>query len=250
MAKKKALQGTRIVPGFTSAKRRLPGRDYRRHDYESFDAQIHEFIPDGGNFGLAFEKGARIRRRAESFNVAAYERRNPEAVRSKQTVKKQKRSLGDILRERMSEIVRRRRDDDNETNEKKVVRSPIPRGVVAAILLCTVLLMVVLYTYASYTQVVSDGKKLQSEKVELMVERDRLVNLLEVRDDVREIEDYATNTIGMVKSDLVETRYVSIAGGERIEVIKADDTEEGGGFFSTILSAMGTNWERLMEYLD
>jgi len=249
MAKEKALRTSRIEPGFTSAKKRLPGKDYRRHEYESFDAERHDFIPDGGRFGLAFEKGARIRRRAESFNAAYYERRNPDAVRKK-TVKTDRKSFGSVLAEKIKSLIPKKSDKSAEREERTVDRTPIPKGVVAAILLCTVLLMVVLYTYASYTQVVADGKALQSEKIGLMVERDRLVNLLEVRDDVREIEDYATNTIGMVKSDLVETRYVSIAGGERIEVVKADEPEENSGFFSTILSAMGTNWERLLEYID
>ena len=245
----------KIEPGFTSAKKRLIGRDYRRHDYESFAPEKHDFVPDGGTFERAFKTGTRIRARAAAFNPAAYERRNPEAVRRERKqnhniTKVEKTPFKEVLKDRFKAIVPRRADVKAAPDERIVKRASIPKGIVASILLCTVLLMFVLYTYASYTEAVTEGKKLQNERVVLLLERERLENLLELRDDVRDIEDYAVNTLGMVKSDLVETRYVKIAGGERIEVVKADEPEEGGGFFATILSVMGTNWERLMEYFD
>ncbi len=249
---KKKTEPKKIEPGFTSAKRRLAGREYRRRVYESFDAEQHVFIPDGGRFGLAYEKGAAIRRRAASFNARAYEARHPGVVvvrKPKKEIKASRRSFKEVMRDRIASMIPSKPDSARDTGEKIVKKMPVPKGVVAAVLLCTMLLLAVLYTYSSYTQIVADGKALQAERVELLEERSHLNNLLEVRDDVREIEDYATNTIGMVKSDLVETRHVSIAGGERVEVIKADGTEEGG-LFSTVLSAVSTNWERLMEYLD
>lgn len=244
-------RASHIEPGFTSAKRRIAGREYERRAYESFEAEKHFFVPDGGKFGLAFEKGAAIRRRAASFNVEAYERRHPKSEKAEKNKKAEaKRSFSTVLSEKLSAALPRRSDAAPESNERFVKRSPLPKGAVVAVLICTVLLMVVLYTYSSYTQVVADGKALQAERTTLINERSRLVNMLEMRDDVREIEDYATNTIGMVKSDLVETRHVSIAGGERIEVIRAEGTEEDGGLFSTILSAMGTNWQGLFDSMD
>ncbi len=244
-----------IEPGFTSAKKRLSGRDYKRHAYESFDAEEHDFVPDGGKFGLAFEKGTRIRQRAAMFNPAAYERRNPEAVKREKKqngniTKVEKTPFKEILKDRWRAMLPHSSDVKAAPGEKIVKKSSVPKGIVASILLCTVLLMFVLYTYASYTEAVTEGKKLQNEKVSLLLERDKLQNLLELRDDVRDIEDYAVNTLGMVKSDVVETRYVKIAGGERIEVIRENEPEEGGGFFAAILSVMGTNWERIMEYFD
>ena len=245
----------KIEPGFTSAKKRLSGRDYKRHSCDSFAAEQHDFVPDGGNFGLAFEKGTRIRARAAAFNPAAYERRNPEAARRERKqnsniTKVEKTPFKEVLKDRWRAMLPNRADVKAAPNERIVRKTSIPKGIVASILLCTVLLMFVLYTYSSYTEAVTEGKKLQNEQVSLLLERDKLVNLLELRDDVRDIEDYAVNTLGMVKSDLVENRYVKIAGGERIEVISADEPEEGGGFFATILSVMGTNWERLLEYFD
>lgn len=246
----KEAANSRVAPGFTSAKQRLAGGDYRRHFSESFDAERHEFIPDGGRFGLAFEKGARIRARAAAFDPVMYERRHP-AVAAKKNVPvkrtKKERSFASVVGEKIKASLPKKSDITPDEGERVVKRSPIPRGVVAGILLCTVLVMVVIYTFSTYTQVVSDGKELEAERVELMAEKSRLTNLLEVRDDVREIEDYATNTIGMVKSDLVETRHVSIAGGERIEVIRADEQQESGGFFSNILSAMGSGIEGLFD---
>ena len=244
----------KIEPGFTSAKRRISGAEYRRRASESFAAESHIFIPDNGNFGLAYEKARLIRRRAESFNPRAYEARHPEVVKVVKKpdvkIKASRRPFKEVMVERISSMIPKRPESASEAGEKIVKRSPIPKGAVAAILLCTLLLLAVLYTYSSYTQIVADGKALQAERVELLEEKSRLTGLLEVRDDVREIESYATNTIGMVKSDLVETRHISIAGGERVEVVRANGGEEEGGLFSTVLSTVTANWDRLMDYLD
>lgn len=250
----KAAKSKRVTPGFASAKLRIAGREYRRSGYESFEAECHEFIPDGGNFGLAFAKGCRIREKAARFNEAAYERRHPSVVararaEEEKSKKASRKTLSEAVKEKFSSAFANKADKRAEEGERFVKRSGLPRGVVAAIMLCTVLVLVVVYTYSSYTQVVTDGKRLKEEKMELLAERDHLKNLIELRDDLRDIEDYATNTIGMVKSDLVETRYVSIAGGERIEVIRGEESGESGGFFSNILSAMGSNWDRLLDYI-
>ncbi len=249
-ANARVARRTILEPGFTSAKMRMPGRAYRRLPKDAFAETDGSYVSDGGRFGAAFVMGAQIRKRAERFDPAAYERRRRLAPSPAKAEKKHKRSLGAAMKEELKKKLKDRTSDIDTGSEKVVKRSPLPKGLIAAILLCTVMLLVVVYTYSSYAQVTSEGTALQARKTELLVERDRLHNMLELRDDIREIEDYAVNNIGMVKSDLVETRYVSIAGGERIEVIRSDEPEEDGGIFSTLLTAMGGSWERLLEYLD
>ncbi|MBR0302513.1 MAG: hypothetical protein IJQ80_01540 [Clostridia bacterium] len=241
---------SRPAPGFTSAKQRLSGREYRRGADSSFD-EGRVFIPDGGRYGLAFAKGYNIRLRAARFNKEEYERRNPTARPAKPAAPKERKaspSLGSIMREKIASLFTLGRNSAND-GERFVKRSPVPKGAVAAILLCTALLLVMIYTYSTYTQTVSEGKALREERAELMVEHGKLENMLSLRDNISEIEDYAVNDLGMVKSSLVETRTVSIAGGERIEVVKAEETGEENNIFSDILSAMGSNWERIMDYL-
>ena len=77
---------------------------------------------------------------------------------------------------------------------------------------------------------------------------------LEERDDIRVIEDIAVNRIGMVRGNLVESRFVSVSGGDRIVLNNQDkdaNTENSGyGLFSTMLSAIGENLDKLREYVD
>ncbi|MBQ7714961.1 MAG: hypothetical protein IJT70_03720 [Clostridia bacterium] len=249
-AKAKVARRTILEPGYTSAKMMMPGSAYRRAPGNGSGTKEVAYVPDGGKFGTAFVMGAGIRARAERFDPYEYERRNRIVPSSGKAEKKKKRTLGKAMKEEFKKKLKDRTTDIDTFNEKVVKKSPLPKGIIAAILLCTVMLLVVIYTYSSYAQVTSEGTALQSRKTELLVERDRLHNLLELRDDIREIEDYAVNNIGMVKSDLVETRYVSIAGGERIEVVRSEQPEESGGIFATLLNAMGGSWERLLEYLD
>lgn len=75
------------------------------------------------------------------------------------------------------------------------------------------------------------------------------MNLIGVKDDIREIEEYALNEIGMVKSDYVQSATVSVAGGEHIDVIDAGEAEDAN-FFSTLLSAMSGRLDALKDYID
>ncbi|MBR6917279.1 MAG: hypothetical protein IKN38_03760 [Clostridia bacterium] len=251
LAEKNAKASDKVTPGLISAKHRMPGREYRRPRIDSFRYENDGFIAEGG-LAETYERASSIRERASKFDPAAYERRRHivKEAKDRKAEPKKKKSFGEVLSQKLYEKRLERAEASRESFEKVVKKKSIPKGLVASILVCTLLLMVVLYTYSTYTETVARGKALQNEKIELQLERDRVQSLYELRDDVREIEDYAVNTIGMVKSDLVETRYVSIAGGERIEVIRAEEPEEGEGFFSTFLSAIGTNWERLMDYID
>ena len=242
---------SRVTPGFTSAKRRIPGYEYKRGVRNSFEAETHDFVPDGGKYGLAFAKGYKIRLRAARFDKDEYERRHPSSKQEKPVVPKTRKespSLGSIMREKITSFFALGKNAPAE-GERFVKRAPLPKGAVAAILLCTVLLLVMIYTYSSYTQTVTEGKALREQRTELLVEHGRLENMLSLRDNMAEVEEYAVNDLGMVKSSLVETRTVSIAGGERIEVVKAEEEDGNGGFLSDILSAMGSNWGRIMDYL-
>lgn len=228
------------IPGFTSAKKAA-----HEPSFENYAAD--------GTFSYARAKAAGIRAYAAShahYGYGAQSYGYERAERSDATVGRKNPNAKARL-SFVEYIVRMFSKDANELNEKKVSSVPMSKSFIASVLLCTVMLMVVLFTYSSYTQLNNNVELLENEKQTLIAEQEQLESLLAVRDDIREIEDYATNVIGMVKSDYVETRYVSVADGERIEVISAQDEEEdAGNLFSTLLSAMGGNWERVLEYID
>lgn len=207
------------------------------------NAQPSSFASDG-KYGAAYARAARIRDYSECFNAAAYERRR--GIHGEKRIKI-KKSFGETVRKGFSSFFSR---EETDFSERQVKSTPIPKGFIAALALCTVLLMVVLNTFSAYSEISSEVKQLKKEQTELMQERDKASNLLSVRDDIRDIETYATENIGMVKSDYVETRHVSVAGGERIEIISNTEEEAPTGIFSTMLSAMGSYREKLLEYID
>ena len=117
----------------------------------------------------------------------------------------------------------------------------------------TVMLMVILFSFAQNYELTSEISSLENQARELVQLERELSVQLEERDDIRVIENIAVNELGMVKNDLVENRYVSISGGDRVEL--AEDTEETqpaekSGIFSTMLSAIGENFAKLKEYID
>lgn len=240
-AKKKAGAKVKFTPGLASAKRAV--RE------PSFDGA---FASDG-RFTYAYSRGAEVRANTAGFDRELYRMCRPEVTREKRidTEVKTKKSKTKKIISAVSRENKRRREETPAPTERRVRTAPISKAFIAGILICTVLLIVVLNTYASYSQVSADVNDLKSVKAELTVERDRLKGRLEIRDDIKVIENTAVNEIGMVQSDYVEKRYVSIAGGERIEVISNEGTEgEDANFFSTLLSAMSGQFERILDYID
>ncbi len=243
MAKVRRPSAVKQIPGFASAK-----KSAHEPSFENYAAD--------GSYRYAKAKAQRARAwiamnaphdhgaRSSGRHSYGAPLTSDAAIEKKTENAKARLSLGERWRSFIAK-------DENELEEKKVKTLPVSRSLIVSIVLCTVMLMVVLFTYSSYTQLNSRVDELKAEKSALMADREHLQSLLAVRDDIREIEDYATNVIGMVKSDYVETRYVSIADGERIEVLSTEDSEsETEGLFSTLLSAMGGNWERVLEYID
>jgi hypothetical protein len=114
--------------------------------------------------------------------------------------------------------------------------------------------MVIIVSFAQNYELSSDIAALEAQAQALAQSERELVLALEERDDIRVIEDIAVNRIGMVRGNLVESRFVSVSGGDRIVLNNQDKdavTESGGyGLFSTMLSAIGENLDKLREYVD
>lgn len=254
-AAKAAKASKKFLPGLISAKNSAHEPTFKNG----------AFVPNNGKFTYAYARGANLRAYAADFDRELYERFMPADARCRdgaydgaeeaRTRKKTSRRAARKEKKRISKAAEgykcARREETDAPEERRVRTAPISKAFVAALALCTALITVMIYTYSSYSQISATVSDLRSEEEVLTVERDRLKGRIELRDDIRVIEDRAVNEIGMVQSDYVEKRYVSIAGGERIDVISNDSGEESASFFSTLLSAMGGQFERFLEdYID
>jgi len=133
------------------------------------------------------------------------------------------------------------------------VRQPFPLAAVTLLTMFTVMVMTLVFSLAQNYELSSEISSLQAQARQLEQTARDLEVQLEERDDIRVIENIAVNELGMVKNDLVESRFVSVSGGDRVELAAETETEaepESAGIFSTMLSAIGENFDRLMEYFN
>ena len=141
-----------------------------------------------------------------------------------------------------------------DVEEIRLEKKPFPLAAISLLVVFTMMFLVVVFSFAQNYVLTSEIAALEA-RAEALAQQEKDLSLkLEERDDIRVIEDIAVNQIGMVKGNMVESRFVSVSGGERVELLSESGgenaEEESYGFFSTMLSAISDNLERLREYVD
>lgn len=133
--------------------------------------------------------------------------------------------------------------------ELKVKKAPFPLATVALLIVCTVMLMVMMNSFAQLNEYRRSVSDLEARQSQLTDKEKQLTGLIEARENIREIEKTATEELGMVSSDLVGSRFVSLATSDRVEVIAAPE-ENSSGALAPLLSVIGENLGRLSEYFN
>ncbi|MBQ7334328.1 MAG: hypothetical protein IJW95_02535 [Clostridia bacterium] len=183
-------------------------------------------------------------------------RRNPTAKPGQENVKKSAPSrpsqAAPATRKNNTAVSRVRRAP--AIKEVRMSSKPFPLATVSLLAIFTVMIMVIIVSFAQNYELSSDIAALEAQAQALAQSERELTLALEERDDIRVIEDIAINRIGMVRGNLVESRFVSVSGGDRIVLNYTEQdtaTREGGyGLFSTMLSVIGENLDKLREYVD
>ena len=125
---------------------------------------------------------------------------------------------------------------------------PFPTSVVFVSVICTVLFMFMMLTMAQINEFTQDISALQSELSELKKQEENLRLDVELKNDLRVIEELAVNQLGMVKADEVKKQYVVIGNEDKIEVVEPETTEDS--LINTVMSSIGENFRELMEYIN
>ncbi len=192
-------------------------------------------------FAKAYARAAGVRAAAADINAAT--RQMPKVKTSSKVAEKKKTSL----LERIKAFA-----FGDELEERKVRSTPISKGLVLSAVVIAFIVILMLFSIAQINEFKNEISGLEADKAELLTKIDDLNVAIDAKNDIRFIEDEATNRIGMVKSNQVATKYVSISDGERVEVV--DNSEADGeskyGVFGTLMSVIGTNWDHLMEYIN
>ena len=133
--------------------------------------------------------------------------------------------------------------------EIRIKHSPFPLGTLALIVVCVIVMMVMIGSFAEMSEYRRNISELENTHSSLEVERARLTGLVEEREDIRVIEQIATEELGMVRSDLAQQRFVSLADNDSVEIVKVD-TEEKQGVFASMLSAISENLGAISDYIN
>ncbi|MBQ8207110.1 MAG: hypothetical protein IJZ89_00040 [Clostridia bacterium] len=111
----------------------------------------------------------------------------------------------------------------------------IPAGMLFMVMLCAVSLMLIVSSSVLVSDASGDYADIQDDVSLMAKQEDELLIALEVKNDLRTIEDIAVNKLGMVKKDLVTRQYIKLSDEDVIETFEEEDRNVG---LSTLLSAI------------
>lgn len=103
---------------------------------------------------------------------------------------------------------------------------PFPFGIVFTALFCTGLIMVVLFAYMRLNEYTNTLSYLSYQLSGLRSETNTLQAELVRREDLLSIEQTAAEILGMVKTDVLTKRYVTIENEDKTEVVAKLEEEE------------------------
>lgn len=204
---------------------------YRRGDVKSESSAYENSV---GVMANAYRRGERMRRITQIEKAKPTPRSEEETKFSHRLIAKARSVLG---------------VKGSHTAELRLKKAPFPIGTVALMVVCTLVVMVMISSFAQLSECRAQISDLEYRQDKLALDRSRLTGLVESREDIRVIEKIATKDIGMVSAELAKGRFVSLADSDRVEVIE-DTPEEESGIFATILSAISANLGAISEYIN
>ena len=112
----------------------------------------------------------------------------------------------------------------------------IPASFVLALVFCTMMIMLIITSVAQIYQTTREISSLEKEVVALKENIDDLELKLDEKNDIRLIEQMASVSLGMVKEESVQKKYISLSDGERVDLVETPEepSEKGLG---TMLSS-------------
>lgn len=197
-----------------------------------------------GAYAAAYQRAAAIRARAYDGSEARASARREEARR---VAKRRPKPLSPAWFKYLKE------DFKNPVADEVKVETPsVSKGIIIAVVLCAIVVMMIIFSFAQISEFKREISGLEAQKNELNEQIQQLALDIDLKNDVRAIEQTATEDIGMVKSNQVQSKYITVGDGERVVVVdnKTEAEKQDLGMFSTLMSAVSANWDRLLDYID
>ncbi len=127
--------------------------------------------------------------------------------------------------------------------KKKQDRAPFPFGLVAILVLITAMFLFMMMNYAQIDQYNGSIRDLQDEVAALQAEQKKLDVRLENKDDRAAFEAFATEQLGMVKSDSLNKFMITLSPQDKTEIMEYEpEKEEGFGYLFSGLAEVVRNF--------
>ena len=119
----------------------------------------------------------------------------------------------------------------------KARSTPLPTAMLLCMMVCTMMILSVVWGSAMVGRAAEEVDALESQVAELANAERELSRALDQKNDLRTIERIAVDELGMIGTDLITKKYISVSGIDVIEAFDSEDKESVG--LSTLLSAIG-----------
>lgn len=144
---------------------------------------------------------------------------------------------------------RRRREPKFEPitpeTEIRISKDRISLSFILILVVGAMMFMALIFSVSEVYRSTSEISQLESQLTDLQSQAELLEIKLEEKNDVELIEQIASEKLGMVGGESVQRRYITLSGGEHIEVYEeAEEEKSDGVVFSSIFSSLGKFFDR------
>ena len=155
--------------------------------------------------------------------------------------------IGNVIRAVINILPMLSVKQERVTTVKTKNARPFPVGAVVIVTICTLLLMFTVLSYVQINEYTIEVASLKGELSELVETRKELELSLEEKNDMVMIEKKASE-LGLVKSDQLDKKHISLDQEDKIEVVETDPGEDMT-VVSSVMSAIASNFQGLWEYI-
>lgn len=122
--------------------------------------------------------------------------------------------------------------------KKVATKKPFPIQLVASSFAFTLMFLFLLINYATLDQLKDEVESRDKVIEELTIKRDRLEEMVTIKDNYEEIANYAEQELGMVRKDEIENQYyIDIHKQDDVVITEYDDEPENG--IGVLLTGVG-----------
>ncbi|MCL2518613.1 MAG: hypothetical protein FWF15_08630 [Oscillospiraceae bacterium] len=125
---------------------------------------------------------------------------------------------------------------------------PFPTAIICMAIIATILFCFLIMSYVNINEYTINNEKLTFQLDNSLKQQKELTLELEKKNNLREIERYAKDILGMVKIDQLRKKYISIKNEDKIELIKPRTSFQD--ITNNIVDSIAKNFKSLLEYIN